>query len=1133
MKPEIQSSKCQTSRTHLTFARVLVVAIAALQFSTPTSAQSNSTFEAKAKGFQPNRDYVSLEPFEHIDTVSGNLILTFSDLVLPGNVGRELRFQRTYNSRMDKPGWTFGLAGIVMSVVDSDPNAPPFGTVCEECYLPHLLTADGADHPTIWLNPPSYTTDGHRWVVTAQFWRYDRLERKVYMPDGTICRYDTNGNLIEIRDAFANAVALTWTPSSLNPTSLQIIQQVGTNQREIMVSGSLAEPTSVSYLGKTWSYEWTTIYYGTVPVPVLTRVILPVVGLAWEYAYDPVDLVALRHLRTPAGGEIAYSYGIHQFGREQDVANQIQVNSRVVTSRAIVGSRAANGTWAYAYRNGTPEDPCPCERTTVTTPSSTLIEYRNEVLGIGYSPTLGGDFGLKQRSVTSAQGQLLETETRNYTQLAVIGYVVGGTPETSQRAVNRDGRQYTAAYTYASTNFGDYHRANTITETGELSRTTTRAYDYNFNSDTNGEPYFNGQLGVETVSVNGESFTTSFGWNHATGFLQQHIAYGLTTSFEPDAYGNVARVTKGNGTSTSFSYAWGVVNGTTTAAHVTTRVVNPEGTIASATQAGRTTTFIYDDLLRVTRTDPPGGTNAILTSYNNTDGSTVTVQRGPSTVTTTLDGFGRPISSSNSVGIQTRTTYDAEGRKIYDGYPFSGADPNTGTTIAYDALGRVTGRTNPDNTYQALTYGPGTVTVRDENGHETVQTTQAFGDPTDVLLAQVRDADQKTWVYNYNVLGKLAGVQAPDGTTRSWTYDSRNLLKTESHPESGTVTYNSYDGAGNLQRKTDARGTGFVYGYDANDRVVTMLSGGQFASMTYESGSDRRRSAAVGTASSTFTYDGAGRLASRDDVVDGRAFVRVFEYDGNDNLTGITYPSGRHVTIGRDPANRITQIRDVTFGRDIATAFDYHPSGAVAGYTSGNGILNQITFDQVRYWPTSITAGPLGLTYVGHDAVGNITSIGDSRGAGFGQTFTYDALDRLRTAVGPYGSQPFEYDAHGNRNSAGGTTYQYQSLRLVNQGGMPYSYDNNGNLATGPNAIYTYTPDNMLESATLVGSLSTYAYDADRWRIKTVTSTGTSYFLRGPGGELLTEVQNPGTPSVAMKDYIYAGDRLVAVIAVP
>ena len=54
---------------------------------------------ADAKGFRQNHDYFTQEPFEHIDTYTGSLVLTFVDLVLPGNAGRDLRFTRTYIGR--------------------------------------------------------------------------------------------------------------------------------------------------------------------------------------------------------------------------------------------------------------------------------------------------------------------------------------------------------------------------------------------------------------------------------------------------------------------------------------------------------------------------------------------------------------------------------------------------------------------------------------------------------------------------------------------------------------------------------------------------------------------------------------------------------------------------------------------------------------------------------------------------------------------------------------------------------------------------------------------------------------------------------------------------------------------------
>jgi len=62
-------------------------------------------------------------------------------------------------------------------------------------------------------------------------------------------------------------------------------------------------------------------------------------------------------------------------------------------------------------------------------------------------------------------------------------------------------------------------------------------------------------------------------------------------NFTNDAHGNVERVTKANGKWTRYTYEWGVVQDTITPAHTTTRVINPDGTVASETQAGRTTTF--------------------------------------------------------------------------------------------------------------------------------------------------------------------------------------------------------------------------------------------------------------------------------------------------------------------------------------------------------------------------------------------------------------------------------------------------------------------------------------------------------------------------------------------------------------
>src|SRR6185369_2367337 len=62
-----------------------------------------------------------LQPWESIDTASGNIILTFTDLELPGNNGRLLRFQRVFNNAYPSPyfpgpRWRFAISGVPLKV---------------------------------------------------------------------------------------------------------------------------------------------------------------------------------------------------------------------------------------------------------------------------------------------------------------------------------------------------------------------------------------------------------------------------------------------------------------------------------------------------------------------------------------------------------------------------------------------------------------------------------------------------------------------------------------------------------------------------------------------------------------------------------------------------------------------------------------------------------------------------------------------------------------------------------------------------------------------------------------------------------------------------------------------------------
>src|SRR5688500_7359940 len=131
---------------------LLSSAIAVLLICVPTTTWARQNHPGlDAPGFQHNREYFSEMPFENIDTLSGSVVLTFTDLVLPGNAGRELKVQRTYNSKTTR--WTFGIAGIPLTIAE---KPRPTGDTPEfQEMTPALHFGDGSVRTMAWANQPN------------------------------------------------------------------------------------------------------------------------------------------------------------------------------------------------------------------------------------------------------------------------------------------------------------------------------------------------------------------------------------------------------------------------------------------------------------------------------------------------------------------------------------------------------------------------------------------------------------------------------------------------------------------------------------------------------------------------------------------------------------------------------------------------------------------------------------------------------------------------------------------------------------------------------------------------------------------------------------------------------------------
>jgi hypothetical protein len=1117
-----------------------------------------------ARGFDPNRAQFSQLPYEHIDPMTGSLVLTFTDLVLPGNAGFDLRILRTYNSKifrnfggnpsgtLDEDTW----AGVGWSLHMGRIPDPPFTDV-----PPPIEMADGSQHrlyTAIDASPCAGDPGVGGCFITRDFWIYNKninvlrlpnglkytFGARLTLPSGQIYRYVTR-----IEDPFGNSITVNYMTGTSNPPDgiASIVQDLGGQTRTVTFTTDATHKAvrQMTFGSSTWTYT----HAGTNSsgFSLLTSVAPPPSGSAsWAYGYNTTvsPRYELTSLTSPHGGTVSYTLRDQSFR----IGTTTGIVSRVVGTRTV--TVPTNETWTYSYAQGAGQN-----ESLIQGPCGTT---RQSFRGIGVQTTPGCVWciGTPLVRTTSEGGATLETETLAWEAGVLISNDVehlGFNTDTGIRVpllnlktIDRGGAIYSTDLDYRTTNFNDYGRPETIDEDGELSRLTTLTYDYTFT------PYIRDKVASEQVTVGGESFTKSYSYVNATGFRDAETIYGIQTTFGPTTRGNVASRSNANGHTTSFTYDWGVLRNTTTPEYGLTieRSINSSGTVAWEKRRSFTTNFSYDTRFRRTVVDPPLG-NDIVTTYDNSGLDTsVTVTRGNSWTRTDLDGFGRPTGTENRVGVQTDVDHDACGRRTYESYPFSTSTSptvaNVGTRFQYDALGRLRRKTNGDNSFATFDPVSGIdMNIVDEEGRDSFQNWSAFGDPDDARLMGVTDNEGHAWAYSYNAVGSLTLVDPPGPSTpnRVWSYNAKNQLEFEIQPESGRVDY-TYWPAGNVRTRNDAQFGAWTYTYDDNERVelIDRPVSAYDTSFGYDE-SDNRRSLVNGSVASTFGVDAANRVTSRTDVVTGpngdRTFVTGFEYDGNDNLQWIDYPSPspRRVTYTYDFANRIDVVSNGS--TNLVDFTSYHPSGAPWSFNAANGLTHSFTYD-TRQRPDILNAGGSSLLRLdyGYDDVGNVTSITETSRSGMNQTFTYYDNDQLWTANGPWGAGSFTYTAQGDRQNktiAGASTnYAYGSTtnRLTGSTGAEvdtFGYDNNGNITSQTGRTYTPNVEDMIDVATVGSTQTTYRYDGDRLRKVATTGARTRFTIQGPTGQLLSEfAECPGGGVRKVRDYVYAGARLVA-----
>ena len=446
---------------------------------------------------------------------------------------------------------------------------------------------------------------------------------------------------------------------------------------------------------------------------------------------------------------------------------------------------------------------------------------------------------------------------------------------------------------------------------------------------------------------------------YATLLYRGNVAYRATPNgsmcYVRDGLGTVRTQTDGAG------------HATTSNSSASTNYAVP----AAISGGGVTNTFAYTAFLGIASVSEANG-SASLFSYD--AGARPTETTSPHGAKTTYSyTTSPPTSTATTNGRFVRTSYDGLGRTI---------KVERGDTATRSVV---------DTEYDVCACSP-------------------IGKVKRVSQAYAPGGPVYWTTYNYDGLGRLLSVVAPDGaSTGGYAYQGRSTTVTD---PAGKWKKFTTDAMGNLVQVTEpnpAGGANFetYYTYDALNNLtqVAMPRNGYTQTRTFAYQGNLVTSATnPENGTTTYTYHGDGSLATRTDAA-GRRYE--YSYDSYDRLTLerviVRNQYNQWVENGRkeyqyDTNNIDPSVSEYASGR-LAAAIHGNVT-YLYGYTRGGLIKTK----QMRYLEEPLTA-----------------------------TWTYDDEGKMTTVTYPSGSLfTYGYDSMGRPNTLTGRRwYQYQTQSLV------------------------------------------------------------------------------------------------------
>jgi RHS repeat-associated protein len=927
--------------------------------------------------------------------------------------------------------------------------------------------------------------------------------------ENTVETYDAAGTLQSITDLQGNTQTLSYNAQGR-------LEGIDTNIGEYLVLGYDAANRIASvtdHAGRSWGYSYDVsgnLQYVDHPD-----------GTTTQYHYEDANF---PHALTGITDERGVRYATFNYDAEGRAilsthagnVQRVDIVFNADNTRTVTNSLGQPSSYSTGVQLGV------ALVTDVSGPGCSSCGGNNT--GYGYDPANNNLLSKTENGVT--------TEYGGYDKKGQYGYKIEavGTPEERRSDYTYDARFYDkitsiaepsvnpAGIKVTSYTYDDYGNRTSETVSGfapdgqggftPVSRTTSRQYNgplhqlsfvdgprsdvsdfatYRYYPNDNSQPVGTRARLKEIEDANGVLIRADIRYSATGKVISEQRSNGLMLTYTYYA---------GNGRLHTLIETTGTASRTTRWTYLATGEVEAI-TTADGTADATTLTFGYDDARRLTRiTDGLG--NYIAYTLDT---------EGNRTFEKTYDGGG-------ALRKQLGQTFDL--------YSRLDASAQANESLDYNFA--------PDGTLDVQTDGRGSVTDYSYDSLKRLtQAVQNLGG-TDPATADTATA------YGYDVADRLTSVTDPVNGATAYAYDDLGNLLTQTSPDTGTTDY-QYDAAGNLVHKTDAKGQSFTYSYDALNRLTLIDAPGSSDDIAYgydtcSDGVGRLCSVTYGGGALPagnqlhYRYNGFGEATAHQGL--------RYAYDAAGRLQTVHYPSGSRMAYHYDAAGQVSQV-DITVNgvtQALAGAIAYAPFGPITGLTYGNGLVLSQNLDTAYRLTAQTVPGVVERSYPGYDANGN--RLGQTDALASPSSFTYDPLNRLDIANGPFGTRDYDYDKNGNRtqlvadSATTALTYEPNSNRLDTLGASGVLLDATGNTLNNGAWSYSYTPHHRLstasESATLKAS---FAYNGLGQRIARTDETTASgnYFLYGPNGELLVETDQDGN---ILLEYLYLNGQLLA-----